>query len=204
MIKTAGEHLVCSMLARHGWAPAMTRDGIARTDILAVSTVLPNRPTVEVQVKAASERAETNFPLGEKAQQLAASDREWFVFVMLPTPPRPPRCFVVPRNHVAAATWAVHMEWATDPKVAPGTRNTPVSQARVHWEAWEMYEDRWDLLGSPTEEVPILLPDFVRDCINLERVGLPAEHPWSTQPPAWLQSPGATPSATPAGMPPTD
>jgi hypothetical protein len=36
--KSIGEHHVCSMLARWAWAPALTRDGLARTDILAVFT----------------------------------------------------------------------------------------------------------------------------------------------------------------------
>ena len=49
MVKTVGEHWVCATLARHGWAPALTRDGLERTDILAVGTHLPERPTVEIQ-----------------------------------------------------------------------------------------------------------------------------------------------------------
>jgi hypothetical protein len=36
VIKSAGEHWVASMLARNGWAPALTRDALERTDILAV------------------------------------------------------------------------------------------------------------------------------------------------------------------------
>jgi hypothetical protein len=36
---SAGEHYVCSMLARYGWAPSLTRDGLERTDILAVHSV---------------------------------------------------------------------------------------------------------------------------------------------------------------------
>lgn len=35
---SAGEHYVCSMLARAGWAASLTRDGPARTDILAVQS----------------------------------------------------------------------------------------------------------------------------------------------------------------------
>jgi hypothetical protein len=38
MVKTVGEHWVCATLARHGWAPALTRDGLERTDILSQST----------------------------------------------------------------------------------------------------------------------------------------------------------------------
>lgn len=55
MTKTAGEHFVCSISARVNWAPALTRDGIAHTDILAVGTELPDRPTIEIQVKTANE-----------------------------------------------------------------------------------------------------------------------------------------------------
>jgi predicted AAA+ superfamily ATPase len=50
--KTIGEHLVASELARRGWAPALTRDGLERTDILAVDTG-PSRRMVEIQVKSA-------------------------------------------------------------------------------------------------------------------------------------------------------
>lgn len=37
-------------LARHGWAPAMSRDGLERTDILAVLADPENRRMVETQV----------------------------------------------------------------------------------------------------------------------------------------------------------
>jgi hypothetical protein len=52
MTKSAGEHWVCSVLSRHGWAAALTRDGLERTDILAVQTGGPGRQTIEVQVKS--------------------------------------------------------------------------------------------------------------------------------------------------------
>lgn len=44
MTKSVGEHWTCATLARHGWAPALTRDGMERTDILAVATHLQARP----------------------------------------------------------------------------------------------------------------------------------------------------------------
>lgn len=44
MVKTVGEHWVCATLARRNWAPALTRDAIARTDIPAVGTDLPIGP----------------------------------------------------------------------------------------------------------------------------------------------------------------
>jgi len=186
LVKTAGEHWTCAMLARHGWAPALTRDGTERTDILAVSTQLPGRPTVEVQVKTATKVGDrTTWQLNEKAQEPARSQHEWFVFVLLPAVPTSPRGFVVPRNHASAAAWIVHQDWLTSPDVPQGRRNAPVSRARVPDIVWEDYEDRWDLLGSPTEDVAVLLPSALRECALLDRVGLPPGHPWATQLPEW-------------------
>jgi hypothetical protein len=94
------------MLARHDWAAALTRDGLERTDILAVGTTLEGRPLVEIQVKTATGASEkTSWALNRQAQQLARSPREWFVFVAVPALPGGPLGFVVPRDHVAAATW---------------------------------------------------------------------------------------------------
>jgi hypothetical protein len=137
MVKTVGEHWTCAMLARHSWAPALTRDGIARTDVLAVGTHLRERPTIEIQVKTATQGAgRTTWRLDKKAQLLAESAGEWFVFVMVPRPSDPPRGFVVPRDHVVAAAWIVHQEWLTNPDVPAGRRNTPLSAARVNDKVW--------------------------------------------------------------------
>jgi hypothetical protein len=70
-----------------------------------------------IQVKAASaqHRSEANWPINAKAQQFALSEREWFVFVMLPISGwQAPRSFVVPRDHVSAAAWIIHKDWRTD------------------------------------------------------------------------------------------
>ena len=127
----------------------MIRDGLERTDILAVQAG-GNRRMVEIQVKAASDNGRrTNWMIGEKAQQPARSDREWFAFVMIPqNVSTAPRTFLIPRDHVAAAAWIYHQAWATDPSVPVGRRNAPHSQARVFVEAWERYEDKWGLLKS--------------------------------------------------------
>src|SRR5690349_18402063 len=113
MTKSAGEHWVCSVLARLGWAAALTRDGLERTDVLAVEGQEPRR-MVEIQVKTATDRGHrSNWPIGAKAQQFALSEREWFAFVLVPTDSawRAPRTFVVPRDHVSAAAWIVHQAW---------------------------------------------------------------------------------------------
>ena len=132
--KTIGEHYVAAELARRGWAPAFTRDGLERTDILAVFTESDNRRMIEVQVKTAL-RARShyaNWPLGVKAQGPSKHEREYFVLVAVPHNLEiPPRYFVVPRAHVAAAAWIEHMNWLTDPEAEPGKRNAPVERARV-------------------------------------------------------------------------
>jgi hypothetical protein len=68
--KTIGEHHVAAELARRGWAPALTRDGLERTDILAVLTEGEQRRMVEIQVKAARAAAmdSISWPLGTRAQ----------------------------------------------------------------------------------------------------------------------------------------
>jgi hypothetical protein len=186
MTKTIGEHWVCATLARHGWAPALTRDGLERTDILAVSTHLARRTTTEIQVKTARSRGDsTNWLVGTKAQLIAESEHEWFVFVLLPDLPMTPRAFVVPRNHVSAAAWIGYWDWFRDPAAPAGTRNTPLSMARVYLSTWQDYEDRWDLLGTSTSEVPVLLPRSYRELARKERIGLPVDHPWNDGLPRW-------------------
>src|ERR1022692_4017345 len=186
MTKTVGEHWVCATLARHSWAPALTRDGVERTDVLAVGTHLDHRPMVEIQVKTATQGGgTTSWIVGIKAQQIAKSEHEWFVFVLLPAVPSAPRAFVVPRNHVSAATWIVHQNWRTDPTVPVGKRNAGLNLARVELVIWLAYEDRWDLLDTPTTEVPVLLPSWLRERAQEERVSLPPGHPWNDALPQW-------------------
>ena len=72
--------------ARHGWAAALTRDGLARTDLLAVHTQDEERRlTVELQVKTTLHKPDKiSWLLGTKSQMPAASPREWFVLVAAP------------------------------------------------------------------------------------------------------------------------
>jgi hypothetical protein len=134
MTKTVGEHWTCAYLARAGWAPALTRDGVARTDVLAVATNGDYRPTIEVQVKAANQTGKrTSWMVNAKAQLAAQSEHECFVFVLIPGALTDPiRGFIVPRDHVTAAAWLVHQHWLTDPDAKLGTRNTPLASARVN------------------------------------------------------------------------
>ena len=178
---SAGEHYVCSMLARDGWAASLTRDGLARTDILAVKSSA-ERQMIEVQVKTITSGS---WPLGSKGTQPAIGPREWYVFVRLGDFPNKPETWIVPRDHVAAATWVSHMSWLADPAAAPGTRNAGIESARVVAEVWDRYADRWDLLDAPASATPVLLPAWVRDKIGLPGVGLPPEHPWNREIPTF-------------------
>ena len=147
--KTIGEHHAASELARRGWAPALTRDGLERTDILAVRANPDNRRMVEIQVKTArgSSWRSISWPLGSKSQGPSQHQREYFVMVaVLHDLTLQPRNFVVPRSHVAAAAWIEHMNWLTHPGIEPGKRNAPVERSRVLLSTFERYEDRWDLL----------------------------------------------------------
>jgi hypothetical protein len=86
--------------------------------------------------------------------------------------------FVIPRDHVSAATWVAHQHWLTDPSAVPGSRNAGIKQARIQSVVWEGYEGRWDLLDKPATDAPVLLPRWIRERAREERVGLPPGHPW--------------------------
>lgn len=185
LVKSAGESFVCAMLAMHGWAASLTRDGLARTDILAVQTADDSeRQAIEVQVKACSPGT-VNWPIGSALKRHAVSDREWFVLVQLRQPPESPRYFIAPRDHVTAGAWIEHMSWLTDPAAPKGKRNTPVTNARTLIDPWSRYENRWDWLKLPTTEIPVVLPSEWEDLMHEKRVGLPPGHPWQADPPSW-------------------
>lgn len=106
---------------------------------------------IEVQVKTITAGT---WPLGIKGTVSALSDREWYVFVRLGPFPERPRTWVVPRDHVAAATWIGHMSWLGDPSARPGSRNAGIASARLGDNAFARYEDRWDLLEASAYEAP--------------------------------------------------
>jgi hypothetical protein len=186
--KTIGEHHVAAELARRGWAPALTRDGLERTDILAVMAEGAERRLVEIQVKTArGARLESiSWPLGSKSQAPSLHEREYFVMVAIPHDLlQRPRNFVVPRIHVAAAAWIEHMNWLTHPDAMPGKRNAPVERSRVALKTFAAYEDRWDLLEVEQSDATVLLPANYRDLAMTSRVGLPPGHEWRAGIPEW-------------------
>jgi hypothetical protein len=142
---------------------------------------------IEVQVKSNRGVGDRiSWLLGQSSQRPAVHDREWFVLVAIPADPlQQIRNFVVPRNHVAAAAWIEHMHWLTEPGVASGKRNAGVDRARSHLSTFKDYEDRWDLLLSPTDEAPVLLPPAFHAWAEETSIGLPADHPWLAGLPVW-------------------
>jgi hypothetical protein len=192
MIKTIGEHWVCATLARYNWAPALTRDGIERTDILAVGTHISSRPTIEIQVKTTKYYGRsTTWLLGTEEPPIARSKHEWFVLVLLPPHlEAPPWAFVVPRDHVAAATWIEHRYRSKTRTVPKQKRKNNFRQVKILWMTWLWYANRWDLLGTPTADVPVLLSKDLLWMMQVEGVGLPPGHPWNNALPEWVSTPG--------------
>ncbi len=183
LTKSAGEHWVCSVLSRLGWAAALTRDGVERTDILAANL---DGKHISIQVKTTTQWSNPKFKLGEKGCDPARSLHEWFVLVALGHRGwDTPRAFVVPRDHVAAGVWIRYREWLTNPSVEPGKRNSSLGQFWIDAWMFERYEQRWDLLACVADEVAVLLPPRCETLAIEKRVGLPKHHPWLSQRPKW-------------------
>jgi hypothetical protein len=173
-------------LARFGWAVALTRDGLERTDILAVDTTAKDRHMVEFQVITASPGTERFF-IGAKSYPVdEPSDNEWWVLVGLNDPPHiGPLSYILPRDHLGAGNWIQHHRWLNDPAVAPGRRNAPLKDSRMAFEVVLGYEDRWDLMKHPASEAPVLLPPDFRGFAQDESIDLPPQHPWLDALPDW-------------------
>ena len=118
------------VLARLGWSPALTRDGVARTDILA--TWPASGHMIEVQVKTASYVRNPRVVMGNNAQQLARSDHSGSCSWRSASVRRTHHAATSStRDRVAAAVWIAHQNWLTDPSVPPGQRNAHIDQART-------------------------------------------------------------------------
>ena len=182
LIKSRGEHWVCSLLAAHGWAAALTRDGVERTDVLAQHVQTGRQ--VSIQVKTASSRKNLTWLVNEKAQKGSLNDAEWFVLVALSSDPGGlNRAFVIPRDHLAGAAWISHMAWLNDP-TATRPRSTGLNQARVPVEDLAGYEDGWDRLQQPTSEVGIRLSARLKAAAEAH-AGFPQVRPWKGKAVRW-------------------
>jgi hypothetical protein len=64
LVKSAGEHWVCRVRSRPGWTAALTRDGIARTDVLAANsaTCLPVQRSARLRLSVMRDSVRTENP----------------------------------------------------------------------------------------------------------------------------------------------
>lgn len=184
--KSVGEFWACCKLAMNGWAPALTRDGLERTDILAERNADKSLKPGEVSLISVQVKTSRNerWPLNVDRIGAQRNDAEWFVLVGWADKTQELSSYVVPRDHVCAAAWLYHMAWLR----APGfeaKRHCPPSQARVDGEVFTGYKDQWALLLKSTSSVPILLPHWLHEVALRQECALPEWHPWSKKLPNW-------------------
>ena len=61
---SSGECLVCGVLAQFNWAAALTREGVARTDVLAVNADTGRTVTIQVKTTWREKKPKTDRPVG--------------------------------------------------------------------------------------------------------------------------------------------
>lgn len=183
LTKSIGEHYVCAVLAQLGWAASLTRDGLKRTDVLAVDEV---GKVIQVQVKTSTTRPQPNWQVGQIAR---GREAEWYVLVGLgDTVTARPSFWVVPRDHLRAAAWIGHHHWRYDPVVRPGKRSTSIDRARVQADDVASYHEAWELLTRT--DVPMLLGRSKREQSEASWVPpLPEGTPWRELYPKWPDDP---------------
>jgi hypothetical protein len=169
----AGEYYVAAELSRRAWLATITIKNSPGTDVLAQHLV--TGVLVAIQVKTAGPG--NQFQLDAKCELGARQMNEWFVLVKLHETDRRPSFYVMPRNIVAGAVYAQHLEWLNRDRGDREVKNT--SRRTLRTEHIAGYEDRWDLLDSPADEAPLLIGPWYTECVK--RFGLPDGHPgWPT------------------------
>ena len=125
-----------------------------------------------------------NFQLFRVKDEIARSEHEWFAFVLIPSFPQALRTFIIFRNHVCAATW---IEWRilTNYLDSKQQCDDKSKQIWISWVTWQRYEERWDLLGTPTSDIPVMLGVYHRHLAKNKIVDLPPGHPWDEEFPEW-------------------
>lgn len=165
----AGEYYVAAELSRRGWLATVTIKNSPGTDVLAQR--LGTGRVIALQVKTAG--VGNRFQLDRKCEAVTTQTNEWFVLVRLQERKNRPSFYVIPRNIVAGATFAQHLEWLERPRDGRKVKDTPRRTLRAEFIAG--YEDRWDLLDRPADEAPLLIDAWYTRCV--ERFGLPPGHP---------------------------
>jgi hypothetical protein len=167
---TAGEYFVAAELSLRGWLATVTIKNAPGTDVLAQKRT--TGVVVAIQTKTAS--FGNPFQLSKNCETPTTVQNEWYVLVKLHEPKTRPSFYIVPRNIVAGAVYAQHQEWLSRPGRGGKPHNdNPRRILQPKWFAG--YEDRWDLLGEPADQAPLLIDPWYTECV--ERFGLPSEHP---------------------------
>ena len=166
----AGEYYVAAELSLRGWLATPTIKNAPGTDVLA--QYREKGILVAIQTKTAS--LGNQFMVNASIERPSLANNEWVVLVKLHELHRRPSFFVVPHDHVAAASYAQHMRWlATPGQKGQEHRDTP--RRMLIAKQFLDYEDQWDLLLRPTGEVPNLLGADYAECIS--QWGVPPGHP---------------------------
>jgi hypothetical protein len=128
-----------------------------------------------------------HWPLNLKAQEISKSDREWFVLVSLgQRHSEGRREFVVPGDHVSAATWISHESLRTE----SGIRR---ASAMPEWTRREFKQPSSPGISTvgiyccsrAGYDASGLLPPHYRKLALTQRVGLPPGHRWVVDLPGW-------------------
>jgi hypothetical protein len=112
--------------------------------------------------------------LNASIERPSSANNEWVVLVKLHELGSRPSFFIVPHDHVAAASYAQHKRWLGTPGLG-GRQHHDNPRRMLIAKQFLDYEDRWDLLLRPTSEVSNLLGADYSECIALW--GVPPGHP---------------------------
>jgi hypothetical protein len=166
----AGEYFVAAELSLRGWLATVTIKNAPDTDILAQKPA--TGIVVAIQTKTAS--LGNNFQLNRKCEVPARSQNEWYVLVKIREENTRPSFYIVPRDIMAGAVYAQHLEWLSRPGLT-GTPHKDTERRGIVAAHVAGYEDRWDLLDKPANEAPLLVDRWYTDCVK--KFGLPSGHP---------------------------
>jgi hypothetical protein len=166
----AGEYFVAAELSLRGWLATPTIKNAPGTDVLA--QYREKGILVAIQTKTAS--MGNHFMLNASIERPSAADNEWIVLVKLGRLGIHPTFFVVPHDHVAAASYAQHQRWLGTPGKS-GQQHNDTPRRMLYANQFLDYEGQWDLLFQPTTDVPNLLGADYAECIA--QWGVPEGHP---------------------------
>jgi hypothetical protein len=177
----AGEYFVAAELSLRGWLATVTIKNAPGTDVLAQN--LESGLVVSIQTKAASYG--NKFQLNAKSEQITLSENDWYVLVKLHEQRTRPTFYVVPRNDVAAAIYAMQVRWMKVP-ARSGKPHKSTTLRVIAGKHFAGYEEAWELLEHPASAAPLLL-----DPVYVE---MAAEHGFPPQHPGWENRERSNPS----------